>query len=220
MTKLKMLFSLAAAAALLILPTSASAGGPQFDPSGNWFVTEGGTFVLAAEGQPTITCTGPNQQAGTFNVGSSTAGEISLTLTNCHRTTFGVTSECRTTGSALGSIVLKPIPFQTVYTTAGASKPGILLTFPKVTIECKNLVSMELTGSLMGTVTAPECGKSSSKGTFSFTATGFKQNQMQITGTGTFYDLQLRTVSGAWNTAAVTTTAPVTFKEELTLTCI
>lgn len=216
----KILLTLTVAAAILILPASASASGPYFDPPGNWFVTEGGTFVLAAEGQPTITCTGPNQQAATFNEGSSTAGESSLTLTNCHRTTFGITSECRTTGSASGSIVLKPLPFQTVYTTAGTSKPGILLTFPKVTIECKNLVSMELTGSLMGTVTAPECGKSSSKGTLSFTATGVKQNQMQITGTGTFYDLQLRTVSGAWNTAAVTTTTSLLFKEESTLTCI
>ncbi len=71
----------------------------------------------------------------------------------------------------------------------------------------------------MGTFTAPKCMASSKTATLAFSATGNVQNQMQITGGGTYYDLQAK-VGGFWRTAAVTTTTGLTFPEAMTLTCI
>jgi hypothetical protein len=219
--KLRMAFRIAVAgtAILSLPPPTASAGGPHVDPAGSLFFAEEGTFTISASNEPTITCTGKQLFVGRFDAESSTSGEGEIDLTNCH-TGFG-TKSCRTPGSPLPNTVrFTPFRFHTVYTTAGTTKPGILLTLPAVTITCEGAFPFEMTGGLMGTITAPACGKTASTASMSFTATGFTQNQMQITGTGTAYDLQVRTGGGIWKTAAVTTSTTVIFKEAITLTCI
>lgn len=219
--KLKMALSIAVAgtAILALPPPTASAGGPHVDPAGSLFFAEEGTFTISASNEPTITCTGKQQFLGRFDAESSTSGEGEIDLTNCH-TGFG-SKKCRTPGSLLpNTIRFPPFRFHTVYTTAGTTKPGILLTLPAVSITCEGALPLEMAGGLMGTITTPACGKTASTAGVTFTATGFTQNQMQITGIGTAYDLQVRTFGGIWTTAAVTTSTTVIFKEAMTLTCI
>ncbi len=222
---LKKAFAIAAtAAAILALPAMAAADGPYVDPAGASFSSEAGTFTISAgEGVSPIACNGPNHLQGHFDEGSNTTGEINIDYTHCHTTLLEV--ECHTTGASLSNTIqVSNIKFQTVYTTESKTSPGLLLTLPSsifvpaVKITC-GTGTYELTGSVMGLLTAPKCMESGKTATLAFSATGGVQNQMQITGAGTYYDLQEK-AGGVWRTAAVTTTTGLAFAETMTLTCI
>lgn len=224
--KLRMVLGVAAlGTALLAMPAPASAGGPHVDPAGVAFTAEGGSFSLTNGSGFPIVCSGPNLLVGNFDAGSNTTGEISVDYTNCQ--VSGFTYKCHSVGAALlNTISVKGIRFQTVYTSDSKSDLGLLLTLPSsifapaVQLSCEGLGTVEVKGSFMGRITAPKCGESSSSATLAFTATGNKQNQMQITGTGQPYDLEDRLGSNAWTTAAVTTTTTLAFKEKATWTCL
>jgi len=222
---LKMVLGIAIGVAILALPAMASADGPHIDPAGASFSSEEGTWTLfAGEGVLPIVCDGPNHLLGKFDEGSNTTGEINIDYTHCH--TKYLEADCRTTGAPLSyTIQVTNIRFETVYTTESKTSSGLLLTLPSslfvpaIKITC-GTGTYELKGSVMGAFTAPNCMESRKTATLAFTATGNVQNQMQITGAGTYYDLQERAGGGSWRTAAVTTTTGLTFAETMTLTCI
>jgi opacity protein-like surface antigen len=213
MTKKMMLLALAAvSAAMFALPAVASAA-PTIDPAGTSFTGTFGTSTLGAEGEPTITCLGENHVTGKFNTGSGTAGTISLDYTNCHIIVLGFTIACKTAGAPLSNtIALNSVPFSTTYPTAG--KPGITIGPVNVTVSCGSTTPLVITGSVTGTITAPECGKSSETAKLVFKAT----NNIQEHGAS---QLSAETEeSGVKKKAGLNTEATIKFPQVSTLTCI
>ncbi|HET7418304.1 MAG TPA: hypothetical protein VFJ61_11835 [Solirubrobacterales bacterium] len=123
-------------------------------------------------GATTITCT---SSSGTANFTSTTTGTFTQTFLGC-KEGFGVS--CTSPGQASGTIVTTVLPFHlvtAVHTGTGATGPGILVTpnesgaFAHFTC---GFISTTVSGNgLVGTITKPECGKSSTSSTIQFSQT-------------------------------------------------
>jgi len=228
MSKKMMLFALAAiSAALFALPAVASAGTPTLDPGGTEFHGTFGLSTLGAEGEPTITCEGENHVTGVFNTlaaGNATGGTISLDYTNCHIVVLGFTIACKTSGAPVNNtIALNNVPFDLTYATDDKTKPAILVTNVASEVLCGSTTPINVTGSVMGTITAPACGGTSNTATIKFKATSNVQEHMKITNTGTAFDLKAETKgSGIQRTAGLNTEATITLanSKTATLTCV
>jgi hypothetical protein len=216
----------AVSAAMFALPAVASAGTPTIDPGGTSFSGTFGLSTLGAEGEPTIRCEGENHVTGTFNNagGNATGGTITLDYTNCHIIVLGFTIKCKTAGAPLeNTIALSNVPFDLTYATDNKTSPALLVTNVNTTVICGMTTPIVVTGNVMGTVTAPGCGVKSKSASIAFEQTGNVQKHMQITGTGTKFDLLAETEkSGVKRTAGLQTSATVTLNEgkEATLTCV
>jgi hypothetical protein len=220
MKQKRTLLALAVSALMFVLPTMAPAA-PLVDAGDEKSFS--GTFGLSAlvtEAEPTITCEGESHVTGSFNAGG-TGGTVSFDYTNCHIVVLGFTIPCNTTGAPVNNtIAMSNVPFDLVYTSAGSTKPGMLITNLNTTVRCGSTTPIILSGSVMGTITAPACGGSSSKWTFNFSATGSVQDHMQIGGVGAKFDLVAETQgSGTKRTSGLDATFTLTLPGAYTLTC-
>jgi hypothetical protein len=218
MSKKMMLLALAAfSAALFALPAVASAQEIHMEPgNGESFTVTGGAGELRAESEPTITCEHVDG-SGKFDAGSSTTGTIHLDFTGCHATVFGLTAKCRTKLSALDNTITTEGTFHLITTTAGT--PDILVTPNPTEIVCAGISNVTVTGTVIGTITAPKCGESSKTMTMAFSATGSTQND--LTYTGNTYDLKAYTGSTVANekTAGLVGTSTATSANAQKLNC-
>jgi hypothetical protein len=198
--------------AMLVMPALAAAGEWKAHPAPNGFSTNIlGTVLRTSTLQ--VNC-GASTGAGKLT--SETAGEIAMLFHSCQ--VIGL--PCTTTGQSSGTVTLQA-GFSLVY-LAGKAR-GIRLTgvgegkkFSE--FSCAG-VPVVVTGDLIGEVTAPTCNGSSKSLSVKFVAAepGVQQ-QMQITGTGTKYDLTA-TVSGTPATASQEFGGTLNFEKTLTMTC-
>jgi hypothetical protein len=190
MSKKTMLLALAVVSfAMFALPTAASA------QEIHW-VTTSGNITLTAESEPTITCDSANVTL-TPSAGGTT-GSIHFDFTGCHTSVFGITSSCKTTESAAGTLTSKG----TYHLITVGGKPAMLVTTEPVVEVCAGIASMTTQGNVIGTITSPACDVESNTMRVAFFATGSTQNDMEYTGVK--YDLTATTGGGAAKTAGLT----------------
>ena len=224
MSKKMMLLVLAvASAALFALPAFASAEEIHFDTAAT-FTGIGGAGTLVANGEPTISCTTTHVTNGAIN-GGGTTGSMTLDFTGCTAPSpFGGTVPCKTKGAAAETIATGGTFHMITWKNAqGKAFPGVLVTANTTEFECSVFgfaFVTHVTGNVIGTITSPECGKSSNKMGLSFSATEFTQNHLEYTGIK--FDLIARTGaggSGESRTAGLNSTATLTANTAGTLTC-
>ena len=227
MSKKMMLLALAVvSAAFFALPAIASATEIHLEPgNGETFKIAGPGGTLSAEGEPTVTCEGTGGN-GSFNAGSSTTGSITLDFTLCHIKVpvFGTTAKCKSeTVGGLDNTIASGGTFHLITGEEEIEKgvfkryPAVLVTTNHTIIVCAGISKITVTGSVIGTITSPECGKSSKEVSLSFTATGNVQNHMEYTGVK--YDLQSRTGENPEKTSALVGTSTNSTTNAQTLTC-
>ncbi len=228
MSKKMMLLALTVvSAAFFALPAIASAQEIHLEPgNGETFKVSGTGGELRAEGEPTVTCEGTTG-SGSFDATSSTTGNASLEFTGCHVNVL-FTIPCHSNGAPANNTIVSSGAFHLItYRQVTRNekgeiigedpKPAILLTAAETTIECSGISTIKVTGSVIGTITSPKCGKSSKEVSLSFTATGTTQDHLEYTGVK--YDLQSRTGENAEKTAALVGNATNTSTNAQTLNC-
>jgi hypothetical protein len=197
----KMMLRALAVAALCAIPSAASAQEIHFKNVTS-FTGVGGAAFLTATNEPKISCTATSAP-GSFNAGSSTTGTVNLTFTGCSGELIGVKGNCNTTGDASGVITSSGV-FHLI--TTNTSKPGILLTPVTTTILCIGFSRVEVTGKgVIGTITSPACGASSTELKVAFEAEGSTQKHLEYTGVK--YDLSADTENSAGETTGANVTA-------------
>jgi hypothetical protein len=147
---------------------------------------------LTAEGEPIITCgdaTNVSHVEGTVSAGGTT-GNITMDFTGCHTSVFGFTAACKTEGAPLNNTIKSSGAFH--FITTEKTKSGILVTPVHTTIICAGISNTTVTGNVIGTVTSPECGKSSSTMVIDFNASGAVQED-KVSHTGVSYNLTSQT---------------------------
>ena len=210
-----------AIAALGALAAQAAAVTPEGDPAGGKFPVAGtgtsGTTTLTTTNR-SVSCT---SGTGSGQATSSTTGEGSAVLHGC--TSSG--TSCTTAGQASGTIVIPTLVSHLVYLDENHTVPGALATPPASGVFAKfacgfGLVQVEIKGNgILGQITAPLCGQTSSTGTVvSASSSPGVQKYQQIEETGTKYDLTA-TINGTTETASVDGTVNGTSAEKGTFTC-
>jgi len=190
MSKKMMLLALAVvSAAFFALPAMASAAELHYTEPEEFNISGSGG-ELRAEGEPTITCEGTG---GTGKWESTTTGESTLDFTGCHTTVFGFTAKCKSeTEKGADNTIASSGTFHLI--TISEKVPGILLTTKETVIVCAGISKITTTGSVIGTITSPECGTPNNQISLSFTASSAIQTHR--TYTGKTYELLSRTGSG------------------------
>jgi hypothetical protein len=210
------------------MPAAASAGTPEVDSKllnegkALSFTSSGGTSELKANSEPTVTCTSNH---GTGQYTNKTTGTITLTFTGC-TSLFGL--ECHTAGQEKGVITTGTSVFHNVYLTDAKTTPGVLVTQPTsgpyTTFACAGFgATVTVRGNVIGDLSAPKCGATSSTGTLSFTATNAVQTYKSPTATTVngIYNLTSETgTSGTQVEASETATGEVKYNEAVTVTCV
>jgi hypothetical protein len=222
MKKITLLASAMAIFAVMALPSVASAGGWHIDPPGTSFSIAGGPQILT--GSTTNVNCASLTGTGSYDSNNQTTGKISLKFNNCTEPIFG--TSCTTSGEVTGTI--KPtqnLVFHNIYTGDNKTTPGILITSNSghfASFSCFfGGISVVVNGNgVMGTVTSPGCGKSSTTGKVKFNGTGTVQEHRQVTNTGTIFSLSSSVNGGAFNAAAQDGEATLTFPQSSTMTCI
>ena len=210
MSKKIMLLALAVAA-LFALPSVASAQEAHVKGITN-FTGTSGAGTLAASGEPTISCTATSV-TGSFDSGSTTTGKITLDFTGCSATFLGIKVNCNTSGGASGTIASSGA----FHVITVSNKPGILVTPAATTIICAGFSNIAVAGNVIGTITSPACGASSTELTTAFTSTGSTQNHLEYTGVK--YDLTATTSGGSAVTAGLANTTTLKSATSGTLEC-
>ena len=190
-----MLLALAAvSAAMFAMPAVASAGAPEIDVNAGTAITGHGVAgSLAAAGEPTITCE-TTDVSGTTS--TKTTGKLTFDFTGCHIVVLGFTIKCRSAGSALDNTIQVAGEYHTTYLTDAKTVPGISITPGSPTVLCGS-TRVTVTGTILGTLTAPKCGASANQYAFSFTATNGVQDHRHTTGTGATDTLIVHTENSA-----------------------
>jgi hypothetical protein len=170
-------------AAVVALPTNASAAELHLTDVTSFWTTTFGLATLTSEGEPTITCSAGlevgNHVTGTVSAGGTT-GTLSFSFTGCHASVFGLTSKCHTEGSTFDNTIKSSGVFHLITTN---EKRAILLTPVSTSIICAGISNTTVAGNLIGTITSPVCGGSSSGMSIKFNASGAAQEHTFYTGT-------------------------------------
>jgi hypothetical protein len=132
---------------------------------------------LTAVSESTITCE-TGDVSGTVSAGGTT-GALSLDFTGCHTTVFGLTAKCRTSGSPADNTIKTSGTFHMITTTNSAA---LMVTTETVEIICAGISNTTVHGDVIGTITSPACGVSSSTMTISFAAPSNLQEHDIYTG--------------------------------------
>ena len=169
-------------------------------PEGAKTVT-GAAAELSTVGGTVVTATTTD---GTATWETSTTGTIELTFTESK--SFGF--PCTSPGQPSGTITTATQPFHLV--TLPGTSPGILITPPANGIfaefTCAGFLTAVVKGNgIVGTITAPACGGSSTKSTSTFEKekAGVQKHKL-VAGTETEYHLTASINGGAFQEAAQT----------------
>lgn len=209
--KMMFLALVAISAALFALPAVAAAQEIHLEPRVATFSITGPGGELRAEATPTVTCDS-TAGSGTFDINSTTTGTTTLDLAGCHTSVFGFTAQCHTEGSALNNTIATSTAFHLItwVNAEGKAFPAILLTAATFKIVCAGISTITVTGNVIGTITSPPCGSSSTEVKLSFTATGTTQNHIIYTGSN--YDLKAYTGSETANEKTAALVGTMTHK--------
>jgi hypothetical protein len=200
---------------------SALAVTPEVDGGGTNVSAHSAGSTMTMNGEPTITC------ATGFGSGkriSSTTGEGELLMTGCHTFVFGFKVNCTSEGKPGGQIVVQNSVTHLVYLDENHTKVGALATPPASGVftkfTCAGISTIEVKGNgVLGEVTSPKCGQTSTSATVVARATGSTQEYRQIEETGTFYELKAATSGGEFKSAGTNWTVTGKSVEAGTLTC-
>jgi hypothetical protein len=207
----------AALAVTVALPAAASAGEPKIDPAKGTFpvsFTAAGGYMKLVNASPIITCDS-YKASGKFT--SATTGSIETTFETCGITVLGNRYPCNTPGQSLGTITFSESTFHLVYLTSGKTVPGVLITPPANGLFSNTSCVEEIRGTgYMGLLSTPSCGKATASFNFAYelNVSGM-QKYRQVTGTGTFYNLQYN-----GSETGLLSTNTWTLEQEATLTCV
>lgn len=218
--KTKLLALAMIGAAWFVLPAVASAGESQIHCVGGAScgkLTVSGQATLSVKGGLTVTC---GSVTGTGEGLTKTTGTIQLKLHECKENIFG--TSCNGIGQPAGTVTFGLSTYHSIYTTDSKTAPGILMTPPSggvyANFSCAGgLSNHEVKGNgVIGSITTPACGGTSSFLTLSFQAGshGF-QDVTRNTATGTSFSL---TDNG--ESAALKADLSVSYTTAATLTCI
>jgi len=215
MNKKTMLVAFAVVASMLALPSLASAQLMTVHNGGNTTISgHGGEGKLTAAGEPTITCETTTVSGKWGASGATTGGTISLNFKGCHINVF-FTIKCRTTGSTLDNEIVTAGSFHTIKT--GTGKPAVLVTPNATTVLCGGS-TIDVSGSVIGTVTKPACNTASTSATLAFNETNNVQEHNTYTGVAK--TLFADTTNGeGLKAASLQAEATLTFGAANTLTC-
>ncbi|HEX7280064.1 MAG TPA: hypothetical protein VF255_10625 [Solirubrobacterales bacterium] len=209
--KIRLLVLTAVSAAVLALPTTASALESlhlEPTPVGAKPVHGVGEVWFSLSEGSTLGCKNVTGSA-TFSPGGTT-GTLSLKFGGCNS---GLT--CTTPGEATGNIATTVLPFDLV--TLPGGKPGVLVTSNSghfASFKCGFFYSFNLTGGLIGTVT-PLCAYTTNDSTVTFTQSGSGvQAHTKVSGTDNIYALSTGSV-----TLAMSMHWTLTFGQQTTLVC-
>lgn len=212
---------------LALVPAPALAGEPILDPpdsditiSGSSEGAEVHTFYLS-----TIACA-KDDVSGTISAGGK-SGTMVLDLTGCHLLSMGFTYPCHSASAPLSNTISFAGSFATTYVTDAKTKPGIKFTIPSTQIICglQNAGIVTLSGSSLGTLSAPACGAESTKGTVNFKVVTAipeapQEEHRQITGTGPFVDWASTAGPESKSTAGLTVDLSLQFSKSIKVTCV
>lgn len=208
--KMMLLGLIVASMAMFALPAMASATTMEIDPGNNEFEGSAIGGSLSASGEPTITCE-KTDVTGKFT--SKTGGTLTLDFTGCHINVLGFTVKCRSANSPADNTIASGGAFDAITYN---NKPAMLVTANPTTLSCASS-NIEVTGSVIGTITAPACNVESNTATIAFTKTGNVQNHKLYTGKE--YYLTANTDPSAEVEAAIETTVTITSVPKMKMTC-
>jgi hypothetical protein len=217
------LVALATCACLAIVPP-ALAVTPEGDFEGlsNSAVGSSGSSAMSLADGTTISCT---SGTGSGVSTSKTTGEGSYTLHGCREQVSAFQFFCTSEGQPSGTIKLASTVGHLVYLDENHTKPGVLATPPAngvfAKFACGGLFTVEVKGNgVLGQITSPKCGETSSKGTVVTESTSHGvQKVRQVEETGTFYNLTASLNGGAFQSVATTWLVTGTSEKPVTLTC-
>ena len=189
----------AAASAFETTPVISLPEGKSFPQA---FSGTGGAGTLYTEGSETKVSCKSTTVSGSYT--EPHGGSINVTFHGCKENLFS--SKCTTSGQTAGTIKTTTLPFHTVYLKPANpekphERPGIDITDNaghSATFTCAGgLVKIEVRGSVLGTVTAPAIGGTSSSSTINIAATASGQEHTE-TVEGLKTGLESRQNGGAW----------------------
>jgi hypothetical protein len=212
MSKKTMLAALTVSAALCAVPGFASGQEIHFEGISS-FQGTGSASSLTTNAEPTLTCESTDL-SGSVGAGGTT-GSMTLDLTGCHASVFGITVKCRSEASALDNTVQTTGTFHLI---TYDSHPAVLTTPASITLVCAGLSSITVSGSGIATISSPACGAESKVLKLAFTASGSTQEDRLYTGVE--HDLKLQTgSSGSQVTAATVQTWSISSETAGKLNC-
>jgi hypothetical protein len=218
MSKKTMLLALAAVSGMLLaLPAIASAQEIHLEVgNGEAFGVTGLFTGIKSENEPTFTCESTHG-TGQFNTGGSTTGSETLTSTGCHFNVFGMTMKCHSEGSTIDNaiIISGTLHLITWKNSSGTAFPAFLFTLTPTKVFCGGTTTYS--GSVIGTITSPQCGAESKTITLSFTGTEFTQSHMAYTGVN--YDIKALTGTEDVRTTALYASTTITTANAQRLVC-
>lgn len=195
MNRRLMLLTAVVSMLMLTIPSISSAQEIHVE-GGTTFSGSGGAASFAATGEPTITCEA-SLNSGSINSGGTT-GFLGNEYLGCHATVLGFTVQCHTPDGLKNNEIHQHGSFH--FVTISSSKPAMLVTSGATEVICAGISNTRIEGNLIGTITSPACGASSSFVSVSFSSTGSTQDHRSYTGIN--YDLKAQTSGGSQLTAA------------------
>jgi hypothetical protein len=183
----------------------------------------GGAASLGNTAGETISCTSVSGSAS-LTSGTST-GLIFLTFHGCKETATFFKFSCNSPGQQSGTIATGGLVAHLVYLGLATKLPaGILITNVKATFSCAGFSNKTVTGNVIGEITNPNCGSSSTSHqvTFSSFIQHGNQQWVQVTHQGTVFDLiSNNDAGGSYSTSSLVGGMNLTyqFSEAATLTC-
>jgi hypothetical protein len=217
------------ALACAALPAVASAGEPEVTCGGavcGAFTMHGGVSTWSTTSGLSYSCT---SSSGNGKYTTKTTGELNLTFSGCKDEVFG--AACTTPGQASGVIKTGTSVFHNIMIESTAQAPpfgtaGVLITnpaggVPYTTFNCLGFLHIEMTGNIIGHLESPACGASSKEHKLVFANNGTlgHQKYMQVTTTGTLFDLDSVINGGSPTTTAIDMTESTTFASAALVTC-
>jgi hypothetical protein len=163
---------------------------------------------------------------GTGTRSTSTGGSVSIKLHSCKDQSLGIS--CTSAGQPSGTISAAGV-FHLIM--LGSNSPGILITPAAGATEVtpgKALfsefscfgVNMKIFGKgVIGTITTPACGASSTTSNVSFQESATGGHQKHLTWTGSTYDFEATVGGGEHVTTSFEAAGTITYPDSQTLTC-
>jgi hypothetical protein len=203
-------------------------------------VAAGGEYTLGCETSPCVgsiqtTTTIPLQlenDAGEVIVAGSATGTVSfpsvastgtvqLLFHEVKEKISGFTFTCNSSGLPNGTVTTNKMTAHLINLEPGETAPGVLITGANVTFNCAGeLIQKTVTGAIVGSIEVPTCGGYVFNHTVAFEKSGTgTQKYMQVTTTGTAFDLISGTHAADTTTTSLTGTAHVLWKQETKITC-
>lgn len=210
-------------AAISVLPASASASVWHLEPFSG-FTGMGGEARLT-DPAGAMVCTSITA-AGLYT--TATTGFISLHMHGCKSGVF----QCTSPGEPTGTVSTNVLPFENILLEANPQTPGILIKPAKVDNQpaagegliteftCFGIPTIVRGNGLIADITGPKCGESGKALTLEYASSAQgTQRWMQVTTTGTKYDLTSNTANKGWVTSSIDAVLTLNLEKEGKVNC-